>query len=161
MPIISRILGSIQSSRAGTVFASFLAVDARGREWRRSRSRFADETTAQTALAAFDWTEQLQDADFADLLIWTQAKNAPGDFDFANRDLTLLEGEERLLVWFAAHVGLDAITVSWWLESLNPPSFRAIQDRAGYDTATGSRIQDRAIALLAAEPSFDVVEETP
>ncbi len=161
MPIVSRQLESIQPSKAGTVFASFLAVDDQGREWRRSRSRFADEAAAQVALDAHDWTAQLQDVDFNDLLAWTQAKNAPDAFDFANRDLALLVGEERLLVWFASHEGAEAITISWWIEDMNPPSFNAIRDRAGYDTATGSRIQDRARALFAAEPVFDVVEETP
>ena len=160
MPIATRTL-EIQPTAAGTVFASFLAVDQQGREWRRSRARFANEAAAQVALDAHDWTVQLQDVDFGDLLVWVQAKNAPGDFDFANRDLTLLEGEERLLVWFATHEGVEAITLAWWVEDMNPPTYRAIQDRVGYDTATGSRIQDRAIALLAVEPSFDVVEETP
>lgn len=160
MPIATRTL-EVQPTRAGTIFASFLAVDELGREWRRSRARFADEASAQVVLDAHDWTVQLQDLDFADLLVWTQAKNAPGDFDFANRDLTLLEGEERLLVWFASHEGDEAITLAWWVEGMNPPTFGAIRDRVGYDTTTGARIQDRAIALLAVEPSFDVVEETP
>ena len=160
MPIVSRQLESVQSS-AGNVLSSFLAVDARGREWRRSRSRFADEAAAQTALDSFDWTAQLEDADFADLLVWVQAKNDPAGFDFTNRDLTLLEGEEALLVWFATHQGVDALTVAWWVEGLGPSEFIAIRDRVGYDATTGTRIQDRGIALLAVEPSFDAIEETP
>ncbi len=160
MPIATRTL-EVQPTADGTVFASFLAVDGLGREWRRSRSRFADEAAAQAALDAFDWTVQLQDTDFNDLLVWTQAKNAPGAFDFANRDLALLEGEERMLVWFASHEGAEAITLAWWVEGLNPPQFKAIRDRVGYDAATGTRIQDRAIALFAVEPSFDAVEEAP
>ncbi len=160
MPIISRQLESVQPSTGG-VFASFLAVDDLGREWRRSRARFADEATAQAVSDAFDWTAQLLDADFEDLLVWTQAKNAPGAFDFTNRDLTLLEGEEQLLVWFASHEGAEAITIAWWIEAMSPPTFNAIRDRVGYDTATGSRIEDRAIALFAVEPSFDVIEGTP
>ena len=160
MPISTRIL-EVQPTRAGTVFASFLAVDELGREWRRSRARFADEAAAQAASDAHDWTVQLLDVDFADLLVWTQAKNAPGDFDFTNRDLTLLGGEELLLVWFASHEGQVAITLAWWIEAMNPPTFNAIQDRVGYDTATGSRIEDRAVAMVAVESSFDVVEDTP
>lgn len=160
MPIATRTL-EVQPTLAGTIFASFVAVDDLGREWRRSRARFVDEATAQAALDAHDWSVQLLDADFADLLIWTQAKNAPGDFAFANRDITLLEGEERLLVWFASHEGEAAITVAWWIEDMNPPTYNAIRNRVGYDNDTGSRIQDRAVALFAVEPSFDVVEETP
>ena len=157
MPIANRQL-EIQPTADGTIFASFLAVDELGREWRRSRSRFANVAAAQVALDAHDWTTQLQDVDFGDLLAWVQGLNAPGDFTFTNRDLTLLEGEERLLVWFASHEGTDAITIAWWVEGLNPPQFIAVRDRVGYDAATGTRIQDRAIALLAVEPSFDAVE---
>ncbi len=160
MPIATRTLG-IQPTADGTVFASFLAVDELGREWRRSRSRFADEVAAQTASDAYDWTLQLRDKDFQDLLVWVQAKNASNDFNFSNRDLTLLEGEERLLVWFASNEGANAITLAWWVEDMTPPTFNAIRDRVGYDTATGSRIQDRAIDLFAAEASFDVIEATP
>lgn len=160
MPIVSRQLESVQSSGGG-VLASFLAVDDKGREWRRSRARFASEIVAQAASDAFDWTPQLQDADFQDLLIWVRAKNHSDNFDFTGRDLTLLEGEERLLVWFASNLGADAINLGWWVEGFNPPSYTAIRTRAGYDASTGSRIQDRAIALLAAELTFDVVEETP
>ena len=161
MPIISRILESVQPSAFGTVLASFLGVDARGFEHRRSRSRFSNEAVAQLALDAFDWTIQLEDGDFQDLLFWVQVKNASDDFNFTNRDLTLLEGEERLLVWFASHGGMDAITLAWWVEDMNPPTFTAIRNRVGYDVATGSRIQDRAIALLAVEPAFDAVEGKP
>ncbi len=160
MPIATRTL-EVQPTRSGSIFASFLAVDDLGREWRRSRARFADEAAAQTASDAHDWEVQLLKADFNDLLIWTQAKNAPGDFVLTNRDLTLLEGEERLLVWFASHEGDEAITLAWWVEGMNPPTYNAIRDRVGYDAATGSRIQDRAIAMLAVEASFDAVEETP
>ena len=160
MPIVSRRI-EVQPTRNGTVFASFLAVDDLGRSWRRSRSRFADEAAAQTASDAHDWAPQILDADFSDLLIWTQAKNDPGDFVLTGRDLTLLDGEERLLVWFASHEGALAITIAWWIEDINPPTYRAIRERVGYDTDTGSRIQDRAIDLLAAEVTFDAVEETP
>jgi len=160
MPIATRTL-EVQPTRAGGIFANFLAVDDLGREWRRSRARFANEAAAQTALDAHDWTVQLEDADFADMLVWVQAKSAPGDFTFTNRDLTLLDGEERLLVWFASHEGEQAITLAWWVEDMSPRGYSAIRDRVGYDVTTGTRIQDRAIALLAAEPLFNAVEETP
>lgn len=158
MPIVSRTLESVQQSAAGTVLASFLAVDAKARPFRRSHSRFADEPAAVIASDAFDWTLQLKDADFTELLAWVQGKNSSGSFDSTNRDLVLLEGEERLLVWFAESFGSDAITVAWWIESLNPPQFGAIRDRAGYDAAAGTRIQDRAIDLAACEGRFDAVE---
>ena len=62
MPIVSRTLGGIQQTTGG-IFAAFLCVDSLGREWRRSRSRFVDEATAQIALDAHDWTVHLENRD--------------------------------------------------------------------------------------------------
>ena len=155
MPIVSRSL-DIQPSGA-TVLASFLAVDSKGREYQRGRSRFADEAAAIAASDAFDWTSQLEDFELGELLAWVQAKNDSDDFTFV--DSNLLDGEEFLLIWFATHLGDVAITLAWWVEDMTPPIYNAIRIRAGFDAAAGSRIQDRAISLLAAEPLFDVVEE--
>ncbi len=58
--IVRRTLTSIQHCRNGTIFASFLAIDDKGREWRRSRSRFKNKAEAQTALEAYDWIPQLK-----------------------------------------------------------------------------------------------------
>ena len=155
MPIVSR---SIDVRPSGsTVFASFLAIDSKGHEYRNSRSRFADEAAATVASDAFDWTSQLEDFELAELLAWVQAKNASDDFVFV--DTSLLDGEEFLLIWFASHLGEEAITLAWWVEDMNPIAYDAIRIRAGFDAAAGIRIQDRAISLFAAEPLFDVVEE--
>ena len=155
MPIVSRSL-EIQPS-GSTVLASFLAIDSKGREYQRSRSRFADETAAIAASDAFDWTSELEDFELAELLAWVRAKNTPDSFAFV--DANLLDGEEYLLIWFAGHLGDVAITLAWWVEDMTPPVYDAIRVRAGFDAAAGTRIQDRAISLLAAEPLFDVVEE--
>ena len=64
--IVSRKLESIQQCRAGTVFASFLAVDDNGREWRRSRSRFVNEVGAKAALDVYDWTVQIRQKELQD-----------------------------------------------------------------------------------------------
>ena len=155
MPIVSRSLDFQPSG--STVLASFLAVDSKGREWSRARSRFADEAAAIVALNAFDWSLHLEDFEFSELLEWVQTKNAPDDFVFV--DATLLNGEEFLLIWFAKTLGDEVISLAWWVEDMNPPTYDAIRIRAGFDAAAGSRIQDRAISLLAAEPLFDAVEE--
>ncbi len=160
MPIVTRTLESVQQITNG-VYANWLCGDAKGRAWRRSRMRFADEAAAQAAVEAFDWTPQLLNVDFQELLAWVQAKNDSDAFDFTDMDLTLLEGEERLLVWFASSRGLKAMSLAWWIEDMNPPTYNAIRNRVGYDNATGSRIQDRSSAMLASEASFNVVEETP
>ncbi len=64
--IVRRALASIQHTRDGTILASFLAIDDKGREWRRSRSRFANEAEAQAASNAFDWNPQLRQKELAD-----------------------------------------------------------------------------------------------
>ena len=119
----------------------------------------ASVAAATARMNARDVTDQLKAADFTELLEWVRAKNLPSDFDFTDRDLVLLIGEELLLIWFAEKQGGKAITIAWWIEDLSPPAYNAIRIRAGFDAATGSRIQDRAIDLAAAEPRFDAIEE--
>ncbi len=157
MPIASRTLGSVQQSSGGTVLASFLAVDDLGRNWRRSRGRFDDEAAAIAASDAFDWTSQLKNVDFADLLVWTQSplKNNPDAFDLTDRDITLIEGEDFLYKHFAESNGDQAILLAWWLKGLTPPEINAIRDRAGLDVTDGDRVQDRAVSLDDAEGTFD------
>ncbi len=161
MPIDSLTLESVQPSGGGTVLASFLAIDARGRPLRRSRTRFANEAAANAALNAFDWTPELKGLDFDDLLIWTQApaKNDPSAFDLTNRDITLIEGEDFLYEHFAEAVGDEAILLAWWIKGLTPPEINALRDRAGLNVVDGDRVQDRAVALDDAEATFnDIVE---
>ncbi len=161
MPIATRTLGGLQQSSGGTVLASFLAVDDLGREWRRSRSRFADEAAAIVASDAFDWTAVLKNADFADLLVWAQApaKNDPSAFDLTDRDITLIEGEDFLYENFAESLGADAVLLAWWLKAMNPPTINVLRDRAGLSVDDGNRVQDRAVALDDAEATFDDVVE--
>ena len=152
MPITSRSISSSPSG-GGTVLASFLAIDSLGREWRRSRSRFADVAAAETASDAYDWTPQLEDVDYQELLEFVRAfpgttENQPSDFDFTNRDLTLLEGEERLLVNFAVDVEL-ALELAWWIALMNPPAFNAIRDRVGISSVEGSEMRAKADELNA------------
>ena len=158
MPILTRTLEHIRPQQDGTVRVQEHLIDAKGRSIFHSY-KASSVAAATVRMKARDMTDQLEATDFTDLLAWTQEKNLPNDFDFTDRDLTLLAGEELLLIWFAEKIGGKAITIAWWIENLNPPSYNAIRIRAGFDAATGSRIQDRAIDLFAAEPRFDAVEE--
>ncbi len=160
MPIISRTLDSIQQTTGG-IFAAFLCVDSKGREWRRSRARFADEATAQIALDAHDWVPQLRNSDFRDLLVWVQALNQVADFDLTGRDITEDDGEEFIFQWFAERPGEDAITVAWWMDGINTGKFNSIRDRIGYSGAEGSTITQRFTFLLSAEPWWDVIVKAP
>ncbi len=158
MPDVSRTLTNRGTQTDGLVRVLERIIDAKGRIWDRVY-KAVSEAQATTDMNALDLTEPLKDADFRDLLTWVQAKNASDDFDLTDRDLTLLEGEERLLIWFAGEPGDEAITLAWWVEGMTPPVYSAIRIRAGFDAAQGSDIQDRAISLLAAEPLFDQTVE--
>ncbi len=158
MPIVSRTLESIQPTTGG-VFASFLAVDALGRPWRRSRARFTNEATAQAAADAHDWTPQLKDEDFTDLLVWVQDRNPVSTFVLTDRDITEDEGEEFIMVWFAGHEGNDAVTVAWWLDSITTGRFNSIRDRVPFTGVQGSTITSKFTFLLAAAPWWNVIVE--
>jgi hypothetical protein len=128
-------------------------VDDLFRQWLRGRSRFVDEDAAEAASDAFDWTVQLKDKDYQDLLGFVRAfpggaENEPSDFDFTDRDLTFLEGEERLLADFATNVDL-ALELAWWVASMNPPAFNAIRDRLGISSIEGSEMRVKADELNA------------
>ncbi len=158
MPISTRELKHIRPQRDGTVRVQEVLTADVGHVIRRSY-RAVSKAQAVIDMNARDVTEDFVEADFHDLLTWTQTKNDPGDFDFTNRDLDLLAGEERLLGWFVERPGNPAMTVAWWIESLNPPSFNAIRDRVGLDLVTGSEQQDRAIGMVNVEPLFNVVAD--
>ena len=138
-------------------------TDALGRLWFHNY-KAVSEAAATVLMNARDMTSRLEDADFKELLAWVQEKNDPDDFDFTGRDLTLLVGEERLYAYIAETRGDPAITIAHWLEGLNPPSRTAIRNRlpgaggsGGVSVADGSVIEDRAIALNNAEPSFNTI----
>ncbi len=161
MPILTRTLESVEQSAGGTVLASFFAVDAKSRPWRRSPSRFADETAAVVASDAFDWEPQLKDKDFQELFDWVLARNTVVSFDLVGRDITEQEGEDFIAITFSESPGDHAMQLSWWIESLNPTSWTAIRTRIGWTSQEGSDVQDKGIALNTAEPFYDVIIEAP
>ena len=156
MPIVIRELTHIHP-QGDTVRVQEVLVSAKGQTIRHSY-KAVSEAQAVIDTNARDVTEQLRNSDFKELLDWVKAKNSSDTFDYVDRDITELEGEEYLLIWFGTTRGDPAITIAWWVNSFNPPQYIAIRDRVGIDPATGTRIQDRAIALEAAEPVFNAVE---
>lgn len=160
MSIVSRSISS-QPSGGGTVLASFLAIDSLGREWRRSRARFADEAAAEAASDAFDWTVQLIGADQQELLEWVQALNTVADFDFSGRDIDEDAGEEFIFQWFAESEGSNAITVAWWMDDINTGQFNSIRDRIGYTGLQGADITSRFTFMVAVNPWYDFIVEAP
>ncbi len=104
MPIVSRQLESVQPSGI-TVLASFLAIDGKGREWRRSRSRFPDEAAAIVASNAHNWTPQLIKKELVDFEQHILDGGTAGSFVWA--DQTQTQGFRRFLRFFASTDDLD------------------------------------------------------
>lgn len=160
MPIVSRSLTKLANRddvAPGMKKWRIEGVDARGRPWTH---RLANPMLLADAEAIRDgvvW--DLAALDFSNLLAWVQDRNTVADFDLTDRDITEDQGEEHIVTWFATNLGGEAITVAWWIEGLNPPSYTAIADRIGYTIQQRSDVQDRAIDLLAAEPRFDLLVE--
>ena len=160
MPIVSRVLDHVRPQHGTTVRVRETLTDAKGRVIVHSYLA-QSEAQANTDMAARDVTPQLEESDFHDLLVWVKTKNGSDTFDWTDRDITELRGEELLLTWFAETRGDPAIAIAWWVNDFNPPQYNAIRDRVGFDPATGSEIQDRAIDLEAAEVRFNQTVKAP
>jgi len=158
MPIVTRELKHIRPQSNGTVKVQERLTSAKGRVFFHFYTA-ASVAAATSAMNARDMTDQLREIDFKDLLQWVQAKNDPGVFDFTDRDLTLLEGEEQLLIWFAKTRGDPAITIAWWLEGLKGNGFNVIRDRVGFTGGEGSTITQRFTFLFQAEPWLNEIVE--
>jgi len=159
MPIVSQNSEIIETRENESVLARFIGVDAVGRNQRQGTSRFVNLAAVSAALTVLNWTEQLRQSDFRDLLKWVQDLNDPALFDFTNRDINLEAGEEFLMQWFAGAPGDNAITIAWWLlpPSLNTGQFNTIRDRVPFTGDQGATIKQKATFLFQAEPWWDVI----
>ncbi len=144
MPIITRTLESVQQS-GGTVLASFLAVDGKGVEWRRSRSRFPDEAAATVASDAHDWGPQLIERELVDFEQHILDGGTAGSFVWA--DQTQTQGFRRFLRFFASTDDLDrAGAVAPIILTF---SKQQIINNAGITDPQAQTVLDRANDLVA------------
>ena len=157
MPILTRSLDYARPQRDGRFRCRVSGLDAVDRNWVHGPFWADSVVDAEGIRDGVVW--DLAAVDFSDLLAWVQDRNTVATFDLTDRDITEEQGEEHIVTWFATNLGAEAITVAWWIESLNPPSYTAIANRIGYTTQQRTDVQDRAIDLLAAEPRFDLVVE--
>lgn len=155
MSITSRSLDYARQQRDGRFRCRVSGIDTKGRNWIHGPFWADTLVAAETIRDGVVW--DVENADFGDLLTWVQNRNIVADFDLTDRDITENQGEEFIVTWFATHLGDEAITVSWWIESLNPSSYTAIVNRIGYTMQQRSDVQDRAISLLAVEPRFNLL----
>ncbi len=163
--IVSRKLESIQQSHNGTIFASFLAIDDKGREWRRSRSRFVDETAAQTVLDAYDWTLQLQNRERVEIIQFVTEGNSPDDF--IRTDLTVQQFRKCLAREFSKsslQENKDFLcSISPWIAGFTTNqianSLKISQGRATKILNRAVRFRDGLCASLAADDNdIDEIE---
>jgi len=160
MPIVSRTLTKLANRddiEPGMKRWRVDGIDARDRDWVHGPF-FALEGTPAEAIRDAAWTtQQLQDVDLSEVIEWVELKNTVASFDFTNRDITEEQAEDHIATEFASRLGDAAIRLAWWIESLGPPSWTAIANRIGWTSQQRSDVQDRGIALEAAEASYDQV----
>lgn len=97
----------------------------------------------------------LASGDNQELLSWVKSRNTVASFDYTNRDINQLDGEEFIFQWFAESDGDEAITVAWWMDSINTGTFNNIRDRIGYTGQQGADITSRFQFMVLVEPWYN------
>ena len=133
-------------------------IDARGHRYVHGPFG-GTQAEADAVLAGVVW--ELTGIDNAELLDWVKARNTVASFDYTNRDITQADGEEYIFQWFAEADGDEAITVAWWMDSINTGTFNAIRDRIGYTALQGADITSRFTFMVAVEPWYQFIVEAP
>ncbi len=154
MPITSRTLTELASREdiaPGFKRWRVDAVDAKGRRWVHGPfgGTLAEAEPIRDAVA-FD----LADLDKRELLEWVQARNTVADFDYTDRDIAEAQGEEHVFQWFMESPGAEAITVAWWLDSINTGRFNAITTRMNI-VEHRANITSRFTFMISVEPWYD------
>jgi hypothetical protein len=115
------------------------------------------QAEADAVLSTVVWN--LTKADKDELLDWVKNRNTVASFDYTNRDITELDGEEYIFQWFAESPGNDAILVAWWMDSINTGKFNSIRDRIGYTGDQGADITSRFSFMVTVEPWYEFIVE--
>ncbi len=133
-------------------------VDALGRIW--VHGPFSG-TQAEAEVIRDGVVWDLAEVDKAELLAWVQARNTVAAFDYTDRDIVQGEGEEHVFQWFAESPGAEAITVAWWMDSINTGKFNKILARVGFTGDQGDSITSRFVNMVTVEPWYDLIVEAP
>ncbi len=129
--------------------ASFLAIDGTGREWRRSRSRFANVAAAEAASDAYNWTPQLEDFEDQRATEDIGAGTDPDDFALTLTELRVEDFETRIMLTFAtselADTGDDyMLNIATWVAVKTVGEIETILSTS---TARATTIRNRAIRI--------------
>ena len=158
MPIISRTLTRLANRPdRGLGIKSWRidAVDAVGRRWKHGSflgTRAEGEAVRDTVVV------DLAELDRRELLEWVQARNTVAAFDYTDSDITEEDGEDHVFKWFMESLGAEAITVAWWLDSLNTGAFNVITTRMNI-VEHRSAITSRFTFMVSVEPWYDLTIE--
>jgi hypothetical protein len=161
MPIASKSLTKLANREdigSGVKRWRVEGVDAKGRNYVHGPFS-GTQAEADAILAGVTW--ELTAVDKSDLLAWVIDKNPVSTFDYTDRDITELQGEEYIFQWFAESSGDEAIKVAWWLDSLNTGAFNTIRDRIGYTGEQGANITSRFTFMMSVEPWYELTETAP
>jgi len=161
MPIVSRTLTKLANRddiAPGWKRWRVEGVDAKGRNYVHGPFG-GTQADAETIKDGVVWDLALTDN--SELLEWVQDRKTVASFDYANRDITENDGEEYIFQWFAESLGVDAITVAWWMDSINTGKFNSIRDRIGYTGQQGADITSRFTFMVSVEPWYDFIVEAP
>ncbi len=163
MPIDTKVLQMLANREdrgAGVKRWRINAVDTRGRPAKHGPF-FGTQAEAEVILAAV--TFDLVSVDLQELLEFVQlgAPNTVAAFDFTNRDITEENGEEHIYTEFATNDRVIALTLAWWLDTLNTGARNAISGRAGFSGEQRGRVDNRYPPMVVVDPFLDAVEEAP
>ena len=135
----------------------------RGRPWKHGSfgGTLAEAEVIRDAITAESLG--MAETDLAELLEFVQLgdPNTVAAFDYTDRDIVQADGEEHIFKWFAEAEGAEAITVAWWLESINTGTFNSIRNRIVYTGTQGADITSRFTFMGLAEPWYDLTVEAP
>ncbi len=136
------------------------AVDALGRRW--VHGPFSG-TQAEGEVIRDAWTPDLAELDKRELLEFVQigAPNTVAVFDYTDRNITEDEGEEHVYLTFATSKHEIALTLAWWLDTLNTGARNNIAGRIGFSGQQRGRVDQRYPPMVVVLPWLDAVEGAP
>ena len=164
MPIASRtltLLATRDDLGVGVKTWRVTGANLLGRPWKYGSFKVTQAEAEVIRDAITAESLGLAETDLGELLAWVQGRNTVATFDFTDRDITKAEGEEHILKWFAESMGVEAITVAWWLDDINTGAFNRILSRVGYTGDEGAEITDRFSQLVVVEPFYDLTVKAP
>lgn len=161
MPIVSKRIEYRRIQADGRIRVREEHTDDKGNLHYVGPYMVANNAEADSRLAARDLDLSLRERDMEELIQWVKDGNTVSSYPFAERDIALPKGEERVVREFARHRGEPALRLAWWVDSLTVARWNNITDvsRLNWDQTRKDRVRARAATLAAAVTDFDDEED--